>query len=445
MCNDALALELGLDPQWLRSDPGIDFLLGASGGVAQAYAGHQFGTFSPLLGDGRALLLGETTGQRVVDVHLKGSGPTVFARAGDGRATLDAMLREYLLSEAMHALGVPTTRSLAVLTTGHQVARATPTPGLHQGAVLVRTATSHLRIGTFEYAASLGTDVLRRLTDHALERHVPTATSPRALLEHVVRAQAQLVASWMLLGFVHGVMNTDNTTISGETIDYGPCAFLDAFNPASVFSSIDVNGRYAYAQQPAAAAWNLTRLAEALLPILDPDLTVAVTIAEEVLNEFTAHYYAAWLSGARAKLGVVPALGAVEDTTLITDFLNLLRVSRADMTSVFASLVPASQGDDAPLRSLLRDDHATRTSLDAWLASWRNRHPDPDALSATNPVRIPRNHLVEEALAHGASGELHPFEQLLDAVTHPYGARPGRERYARPSTSSAPYVTYCGT
>ena len=440
--NEPLAVELGLDPDWLRSPDGLRLLVGeavpdGAKPVAQAYAGHQFGGFVPRLGDGRALLLGElvTPDGRRRDLHLKGSGRTPFARGGDGLAAVGPMLREHVVSEAMHALGIPTTRSLAVVATGRQVRRETMLPG----AVLARVAASHLRVGSFQYARATGDlDVLRRLADHAMVRHHPSAGSPLGLFEAVVAAQASLVAQWMLVGFVHGVMNTDNTTISGETIDYGPCAFLDAHDPATVFSSIDEGGRYAYGNQPVVMEWNLARLAEALLPLLADDEEQAIAVAVEALGAFRPLYSAAWLAGVRDKLGL-PA--GTDVTALVEDLLRLLQAERVDHTGFFRGLGAAARGDAEPSRALFLD----LAGIDAWLERWRALSPDPALCDRTNPVYVPRNHLVEEALTAAVDGDLAPVERLLEAVTSPYEPRPGFERYAEPDPGQAPYTTYCGT
>jgi uncharacterized protein YdiU (UPF0061 family) len=445
--NEPLAAELGLDPDWLRGAEGLRFLVGTlvpSGAtpVAQAYSGHQFGNFSPRLGDGRALLLGEITaqgGQRR-DLHLKGSGRTPFARGGDGLAAVGPMLREYVISEAMHALGIPTTRSLAVVATGRPVRRETVLPG----AVLARVASSHLRVGSFQYAAATGDlELLRRLADHAIARHYPgAADAPNpylGLFEAVVAAQASLVARWMLVGFVHGVMNTDNMTISGESIDYGPCAFLDAFDPASVFSSIDMGGRYAYANQPLAAEWNLARLAETLLPLFSDAEDQAIELAMEVLGRFRDQYQAAWSAGMRAKLGL-PA--GVEAGSLSEELLSLLHANHVDYTSFFRGLSSAADGDAEPVRGLVLD----LASLDGWLQRWRALAPDARAMDRVNPAYIPRNHLVEEALTAAVGGNLEPLQRLLYAVSAPFDERPGLERYAAPAPEDfGSYVTFCGT
>jgi uncharacterized protein YdiU (UPF0061 family) len=448
--NEPLAADLGLDPTWLRSSDGLALLIGSAvpdgaAPVAQAYAGHQFGGFVPRLGDGRALLLGELADAdgTLRDLHLKGSGRTPFARGGDGLAVVGPMLREYVVSEAMHALGIPTTRSLAVVATGRPVRRETLLPG----AVLARVASSHLRVGSFQYAAATGdVDLLRRLADHAIARHHPeAATAERpylALFEAVVAAQAALVARWMLVGFVHGVMNTDNMTISGETIDYGPCAFLDAFDPATVYSSIDHAGRYAYANQPLAAEWNLARLAEALLPLIETDQERSIDLAVAALRGFRPQYDAAWSAGMRAKLGLPTGLEDAMVSPLVDDLLPLLAQDHVDHTSFFRALGAAARGDAEPTRLLFLD----LAAIDAWMARWRVLGPDGDGMDRANPVYIPRNHLVEEALSAATDGDLAPLGQLLEAVTHPYDERPGLERYAAPAPQDfGAYRTFCGT
>ena len=448
--NEPLATGLGLDPAWLRTPEGVRLLVGnvvpaGATPVAQAYAGHQFGGFVPRLGDGRALLLGEVVDAdgQPRDLHLKGSGRTPFARGGDGLAAVGPMLREYLVSEAMHALGVPTTRSLAVVATGRPVRRESLLPG----AVLARVASSHLRVGTFQYARGTGdVDLLRRLADHAIGRHHPAAAETghryRALFEAVVAAQASLVAQWMLVGFVHGVMNTDNTTISGETIDYGPCAFMEAFDPATVYSSIDQGGRYAYGNQPVVAEWNLARLAEALLPLLHEDQEQALELAVESLGSFRPRYGAAWSAGMRTKLGLRDGLDDAATSSLVEELLTLLQENRVDHTSFFRNLGAAARGQAEPVRSLFLDPRA----FEAWMERWRDLGPDADMMDRVNPVYIPRNHLVEEALAAATEGDLDPLERLLHAVTAPYDERPGLERYAAPAPADfGAYRTFCGT
>jgi len=448
--NEPLAGRLGFDPAWLRSDEGRQLLVGnlvpdGARPVAQAYAGHQFGGYSPRLGDGRALLLGELVDVdgRMLDLHLKGSGRTPFARGGDGLAAVGPMLREYVISEALHALGIPTTRSLAVLATGRPVYRESVLPG----AVLARVASSHLRVGSFQYARGTGdVGLLRRLADHAISRHHPEAADAAqpypALFEAVVAAQASLVAQWMLVGFVHGVMNTDNMLISGESVDFGPCAFLDGFDPAAVYSSIDTGGRYAYANQPAVAQWNLARFAEALLPLLAADQQDAVALATQALGNFAPIYGAAWMAGLRRKLGLP---NGVEDDVagpLVDELLGQLQRSAVDYTSFFRDLAAAARGDVEPVRGRFLDI----TAFDAWLARWRELGPDAAAMDRTNPVYIPRNHLVEQALGSATAGDLEPLTGLLEAVSAPYHLRPGFERYAEPAPADfGRYQTFCGT
>jgi len=448
--NQPLAEELGLDADWLRSPDGLRLLVGnlvpdGASPVAQAYAGHQFGGYSPRLGDGRALLLGELVDARgaVHDLHLKGSGRTPFARGGDGLAAVGPMLREHVVSEAMHALGIPTTRSLAVVATGRAVRRETVLPG----AVLARVASSHLRVGSFQYAAATGdADLLRRVADHAVARLHPGAARAEhrhlALLDAVVAAQASLVARWMLVGFVHGVMNTDNMTISGETIDYGPCAFLEAFDPATVFSSIDTGGRYAYGNQPGVAQWDLARLAEALLPLLADDQDTAIALAVSSLERFGQQYDAAWDAGMRAKLGLPEDTAPAVAAPLVTDLLTLLQAGRVDWTSFFRRLGAAARGEAEPARSLFLD----LTGIDAWLDRWRALRPHAGAMDRVNPVYVPRNHLVEEALAAATTGDLEPLHRLLEAVTDPFTERPGLGRYAEAAPQDfGAYRTFCGT
>ena len=453
--NETLAVELGLDVEVLRTPDGVAALVGqripvGTVTIAQAYAGHQFGGFSPSLGDGRALLLGELVDGdgRCRDVHLKGSGATPYSRGGDGKAALGPMLREHLVSEAMHALGIPTTRALAVVATGEPVVREVLLPG----AILVRVASSHLRVGSFQYTAAHGDiGLLQRLADHAIARHYPAAAGAEqpyvALFEAVVEAQAALVAQWMLVGFVHGVMNTDNMTISGETIDYGPCAFMEAFNLATVFSSIDHGGRYAYGQQPRIAHWNLARFGEVMLSLLATELEPAVETANGVLATFAGRYEAHWLAGMRAKLGLTTADPG--DAELVSELLGVLEAQAVDMTSAFRALSSAARADDAPMHELL----AESAPYDAWAQRWRTRLDSEArpaatvaaAMDRTNPIYIPRNQLVEDALAAAVDGDLIPYEHLLAAVTNPFDERPGDDRYALPAEPAAPYRTFCGT
>ncbi|MDD7938410.1 YdiU family protein [Actinomycetospora lutea] len=450
--NDDLAAELGLDAAALRAPEGVAVLTGTAvptgaTPVAMAYAGHQFGNYSPRLGDGRALLLGEitdTAGRRR-DLHLKGSGRTPFARGGDGLATLGPMLREYVVGEAMHALGVPTTRALSVATTGERVMRERPLPG----AVLARVASSHLRVGTFQYAAATGdADLLARLTGHAIARHHPQAAEAErpalALLEAVVEAQAALVAQWMDVGFVHGVMNTDNMTISGETIDYGPCAFLDAYDPATVYSSIDHGGRYAYGNQPQVAQWNLARFAESLLSRIEDDPEAAIPAATEVVSSFAPRFARHRSAGLHAKLGLVG-----EHRELAEELITLMAEQKPDHTRFFRGLSSAARGDASPVLDLVVD----RDALDAWLGRWRAVLDDQDrpaaesadAMDRVNPVYIPRNHHVEAALDAAVAGDPAPFHRLVDVVSRPFEERPGLEEYAQGDPSATGYVTYCGT
>ncbi len=406
--NDELAGELGLDADALRTPDGLALLVGnrSSAGatpVAMAYAGHQFGGFSPRLGDGRALLLGELldgSGQRR-DVHLKGSGRTPFARGGDGKAAVGPMLREYVISEAMHALGIPTTRSLAVIATGDPVARETTLPG----AILVRVAASHLRVGTFQYAAGHDdADLLQRLADYAIARHHPDvadAANPYvAFFEAVSDAQASLIARWMNIGFVHGVMNTDNMTISGETIDYGPCAFMDAYDPATVFSSIDHGGRYAFGNQPQIAQWNLARLAETLLPLFDPDVDTAVAMATQMLHEFPDRYRGYWTAGMLAKIGL-PA-DAPQGAELANDLLALMHEGRVDFTGCFRALALAVRGDREPVRLLFVDLAAIDAWLDRWLAQVSAHSTDLPALADDDGPRQPDLHPAQPSRRGGA-------------------------------------------
>ena len=446
--NSDLAAELGLDTEVLAGSDGAAVFSGnavpdGAEPIAQAYAGHQFGGFSPQLGDGRALLLGEVIDRRGrrQDIAFKGSGRTPFARGGDGKAAVGPMLREAILSEAMHALGISTTRALAVVATGEPVFRDRALPG----AVLTRIAASHLRVGTFEFFAARGDlDSLRRLADYAIARHEPAlAGMPDrffGLLEGVARRQAALVAQWMNVGFIHGVMNTDNMTISGETIDYGPCAFLEAYDPATVFSSIDHGGRYSFGNQPLIARWNLARFAETLLPLVvdtsdEAGVERAVVRANEVIHAFPVRFDASLRAGQRAKLGLrsVPPGDEQVDAALADDWLALLHREKVDFTLAWRRLAEAAMGDDEPLRALFADRHAP----DAWLARWRARCARDDTISAssdpgagieragriraTNPFVIPRNQRVEEALAAASDeGVLEPFERLLAAVRRPF-------------------------
>jgi uncharacterized protein YdiU (UPF0061 family) len=457
--NDDLAAELGVDADALHEPEGIAILVGnavppGAEPVAMAYAGHQFGSLNPRLGDGRALLLGEVVDRqgRRRDLHLKGSGRTPFARGGDGKAAVGPMLREHLIGEAMHGLGIPTTRALSVVATGEPVARETMLPG----AVLARVAASHLRVGTFQYAAMAEDPALvGDLARYAIARHHPEAAdAPEphlALLEAVVEAQASLIARWMLVGFVHGVMNTDNMTISGETIDYGPCAFVDAHDLATVFSSIDHGGRYAYGNQPQVAVWNLARLAEALLPLIADDPEAAVGPATEVLEGFAGRHRAHWLAGMRAKVGLGPDDERPGDTELVDDLEALLRAQAVDHTSFLRSLSATVRGSRDRTHALLADPAA----FDAWSdrhlarleADERDAATIAAAMDAVNPVYVPRNHLVEEALAAATDGDLGPYERLVEVVSSPFEERPGLGRHAEPAPEAfgESYQTFCGT
>ncbi|MCW5575701.1 MAG: YdiU family protein [Burkholderiales bacterium] len=460
--NRALADELGLDAQALDSPEGAQIFSGnklpeGTATIAQAYAGHQFGGFSPQLGDGRALLLGEVVdrhGKRR-DIAFKGSGRTPFSRGGDGKAALGPVLREYIIGEAMHALGIPTTRALAAVTTGEVVRRERNLPG----AVLTRVAASHIRVGTFQFVTVRGDmPLLRKLADYTIDRHYPELRGqPDAclgLLKAVSERQAELIARWMNVGFIHGVMNTDNMTLSGETIDYGPCAFMDHYNPATVFSSIDEQGRYAYANQPPIANWNLARLAEALLPLFGEDQDKAVAQAMEVLEAFQARYQHYWLQGMRRKLGL--RREEADDFALATDFLKTMEGQSVDFTQAFRHLSDAAEAADASREGWLRKLHADDAALDAWLPRWRARLNaegiDPaqraQAMRAVNPVYIPRNHKVEEALAAAVDlGDYTPFEKLLAVLQRPFDERIEFSAYAHPAPAgeSAGYRTFCGT
>ena len=448
--NRTLANELGLH---FEAIPDRDAALMLSGNslpegaqpIAQAYAGHQFGQFT-MLGDGRAILIGEhitPTGKRI-DIQLKGSGQTPFSRRGDGRAALGPMLREYIISEAMHALGIPTTRSLAVVTTGETIMRETRLPG----AILTRTAASHIRVGTFEYAARLGQiEQLKMLADYTIHRHYPESVQSDhpylALLNQVIERQAALVAQWMLVGFIHGVMNTDNMAISGETIDYGPCAFMDGYDPATVFSSIDHHGRYSYENQPLAAHWNLARFAESLLPLLDSQQNQAIALAEEAIHTFPEKFQANWLKGMRQKMGLFNAEDL--DSELIGDLLSWMQVNQADYTLFLRSLTQNHLNDAKLIQN---------PQFMTWHARWQDRldrqqQSRDSALNlmrSHNPVIIPRNHRVEEVLAAAEHGDYSLLHQLLAAISDPYVDNPVFSHYTTPAPDSARiYQTFCGT
>ncbi len=456
--NEALARELNLDPARLITPEALEVFAGnrvpeGAAPLAQAYAGHQFAGFSPQLGDGRAILLGEVIdiNGRARDIQLKGAGPTPFSRRGDGRAALGPVIREYIVSEAMHALGIPTTRALAAVTTGEWVMREEPLPG----AVLTRVAASHIRVGTFQFFAARG-DVagLTHLADYVIARHYPEARAAanpyRALLEGVIRRQAELIARWMLVGFIHGVMNTDNMTVSGETIDYGPCAFMDAFHPQTVYSAIDQRGRYAYQNQPGIAVWNLTRLAETLLPLLADDKEAAIADAEDALARFETHFEAAYGTGFLAKLGLTAQ--RTDDEALAQDLLARMDAGNADFTLTFRGLCDAT-ADDAHDDDVARlfDDPAT---FREWALRWRARIAEEggDAparragMRAVNPAFIPRNHLVAEVIAAATLNDYAPFERLNAVLAHPYDDQPGNARYALPpEPHEVVHQTFCGT
>ena len=444
--NSKLAEVLGLDLDWLRSPDGLAMLAGNAvpGGaapLAQVYAGHQFGGYSPRLGDGRALLLGEvigTDGQRR-DIQLKGSGPTPYSRGGDGRAWLGPVIREYLVSEAMAALGIPTTRALAAVTTGAQVLREA---GALPGAVLTRVAASHIRVGTFQYFAAQGdAEALRLLTDHVVKRHYPQAGDAAGLLGAVCAAQARLVAQWMAVGFIHGVMNTDNMTISGETIDYGPCAFMDRYDPVKVFSSIDRLGRYAYNKQPDMALWNLAQFASALLPLLAEDQQRATDIAYELLDGFAPLFQQEMARAFRRKLGLTGEEPG--DVDLVQGLLSRMAAGRADFTRCFAGLAAGTA------RSAFEDP----TAFDQWLPDWqarRARDAAPEAqqlalMQSANPQVIPRNHIVEQAIAAAVAGDFAPFDAALAAFTAPFDPPADPAFTEAPTAEQEVRQTFCGT
>ncbi|REE55378.1 uncharacterized protein YdiU (UPF0061 family) [Paenibacillus taihuensis] len=449
--NDPVAAALGLDADALRTETGVAVFAGneipeGAAPLAQAYAGNQFGYFN-MLGDGRALLIGEQItpqGERF-DIQLKGSGATPYSRNGDGRAALGPMLREHIISEAMHAFGIPTTRSLAVVTTGQSIIRESELPG----AILTRVAASHLRVGTFQFAAAKGNvDELRELADYTIERHYPelagAENSYLGLLQGVIKRQAKLISQWMLVGFIHGVMNTDNMTISGETIDYGPCAFMDAYSLSTVFSSIDREGRYAYGNQPKMAVWNLARFAETLLSLLHKDEEQAVKLAEEELGKFAELYHGHWLAGMRAKLGLFGEEAA--DETLIEDLLRMMQQQGADYTNTFRALT-FNRLDEIVM--------SCSSDFAQWLERWQARlgrqQESPEAVQqlmrSCNPAVIPRNHRLEEALAAAEQrGDYSVMEQLLAVLANPFAHTPEQEAYAQlPEQGGRPYRTYCGT
>lgn len=448
--NNSLAKELGLNIDALQSNEGIEILSGnkipeGSIPLAQAYAGHQFGHFT-LLGDGRALLLGEhiTPKGKRIDIQLKGSGRTPYSRGGDGKAASGPMLREYIISEAMNALNIPTTRSLAVTKTGEAVIRET----YLKGAILTRVASSHIRVGTFQYARNWGTvEDIKKLADYTLKRHfkeIENEENPYlSLLKEVIKRQAELIAKWQLVGFIHGVMNTDNMTISGETIDYGPCAFMDTYDPETVFSSIDIYGRYAYKNQPNMAVWNLARFAETLLPLLSTDQDEAINLAEDALAEFSEIFKNNWISGMRAKLGIFNE--EAEDEELIKNLLSIMQKYKADYTNTFRALTI----DDLNGSEIFNSEE-----FKEWYKMWQERLSRQDEskdlskklMKSSNPAVIPRNHRVEEALEAAEKGDYSVMDKLLDVLINPFEYSKDQEKYAKlPKPSSCKYKTYCGT
>ena len=448
--NGTLAKELGLEAEELVNKESIDVFAGnqipeGATPLAQAYAGHQFGHFT-MLGDGRAILIGEQLtpeGERF-DIQLKGPGRTPYSRGGDGRAALGPMLREYIISEAMHALGIPTTRSLAVVTTGESVLRETRLPG----AILIRVAASHLRVGTFQFAAQWGEDGdLKALADYTIERHYPECKGEEnpylSLLTKVIKRQATLIAKWQLVGFIHGVMNTDNMTISGETIDYGPCAFMNEYDPATVFSSIDRQGRYAYGNQPYIGGWNLSRLADTMLPLIHEDEKQAVELAQNALAEYPEAFHQHWLSGMRAKLGIFQE--ETEDESLVKELLNLMHKHRADFTNTFRSLT---------MEKLEGMELFKTEDFKKWFSAWQerlnrqeeSREASLELMRKSNPFVIPRNHRVEAALEAASHGDLTVMQDLLKVLSNPYSYSPEQEEYCTlPDPAAGPYRTFCGT
>ncbi len=453
--NHDLAKRLGLDPAALDGKLGAEILSGArvpdgADPLAMAYAGHQFGNWVPQLGDGRAVLLGEILAPDRVrfDLHLKGSGRTPFSRGGDGKAVLSAVLREYILSEAMAALGIPTTRALAATVTGQAVQRE----GLQPGAVLARVASSHIRVGTFQYLyARKDHDGLQALLDHIIARQYPKAadsdTPALSVLRMVMQRQADLVANWMQVGFIHGVMNTDNMSLAGETIDFGPCAFLDSYHPTTVFSSIDRQGRYAFANQPGIAHWNLAQLAQCLLPLLPGDQDAAAAKTQAVLDAFTSMFETAYQSRFAAKLGLKDATPAC--TNLTQALLDMMAEAKADFTLTFSALTEGQEtGDFTKFRGLLATQPGTETWLKTWQSQLKTQAPN-DAqplMQNANPVYVPRNHRVEQALAAADQGDLVPFETLLTVLAKPFTKRAEYSGYeAAPKPDEIVHATFCGT
>ena len=444
--NEDLARDLGLDPVELATAEGTAALAGnatpdGSDPLAQAYAGHQFGGWSPQLGDGRALLLGEVVDQNGIrrDIQLKGSGPTPYSRMGDGRAWLGPVLREYIVSEAMFALGIPTTRALAAVTTGETVFREVPYPG----AVLTRVASSHIRVGTFQFfAARADTEALQLLVDYVIARHYPGLSTPLELLEAATARQADLIADWMSIGFIHGVMNTDNAHIAGETIDYGPCAFMDDYDPARVFSSIDRGGRYAFHRQPDMAVWNMAQLATSLLPLMGPDRESSVVAATKVVEGFPKAFNAAWASRLRGKLGLQTV--EPEDGALASDLLNRMAEAGADFTNTWRGLAEPE----------LDEPFLTSAAFEDWKQRWMDRRARDAAseeeqralLERTNPAVVPRNHRIEAAIQAGVKGDFGPFEDLTRVLSTPFALAPEDADYRKPPAAGEEVTqTFCGT
>jgi uncharacterized protein YdiU (UPF0061 family) len=461
--NQPLAQHLGLDPEFLASPEGVDFIAGnrvpeGAEPLAMAYAGQQFGRLVPRLGDGRALLLGEVIdadGMRQ-DIHLKGSGRTPFSRSGDGRAWIGPVLREYVVSEAMAALNIPTTRALAAVTTGEMIFRNQ----IYPGAVIARVASSHIRVGTFQYFAALeDIEALQVLADHVIDRHYPdareTADPYLRLLESVVANQAKLIAKWMAVGFIHGVMNTDNVLISGETIDFGPCAFMDSYDPEIVYSSIDRRGRYAYQRQPNIGGWNLASFATSILPLINPNIEKAVEASESVVNTFGDLYRDAWSSEFRAKIGLAEEQDG--DVELVQDLLERMAANKADFSLTFRRLSDLS-GHKTPKNgradSTVRDLFDDATSLDDWVAKWRARlarekrddFARQSAMRATNPAYIARNHRIEQVISAALEGDFGPFDQLVDVLSKPFDYQPQNANYQLPPLpEEVVHTTFCGT
>lgn len=449
--NQSLVEQLGLNKQKLQEDGGVEVFAGnlvpdGADPIAQAYAGHQFGHFT-MLGDGRAVLIGEqiTPNNNRVDIQLKGSGITPYSRRGDGRATLGPMLREYIISEAMYGLGIPTTRSLAVVTTGEEIYRESLLPG----AVLTRVAASHIRVGTFQYAAKwCSKEELKELADYTIQRHYPDIADHEnpylSFLKEVVKNQAKLIAKWQLVGFIHGVMNTDNMTISGETIDYGPCAFMDTYDPATVFSSIDYQGRYAYGNQPVIGEWNLARLAETLLPLLDVNQGQAIKLAEETILEFQNIFHKHWLKGMRDKLGLFNEEEGDEE--IINELLDIMKKNQVDYTNTFKSLTNDNLVDNSMYKT---------KEFQNWYNIWKERTARQEEsiefvkelMRKNNPAVIPRNHRVEEALEAAVKyGDYSVMERLLNVLENPYAYSFDQKEFEiLPEKESCPYRTYCGT